>query len=59
MPDMGAAVSRGRAVKEGIGRLALALFDRFFKDVVFLPEFQYFLLARDKVQRGRYFSVHN
>ena len=58
MPDVRLAVCRGRTVKERKGRLALAPFHALFKDAVFLPKCQCFLLAGNKVHVCRNFLVH-
>ncbi len=58
MPDMRLSIRRGRAVEEGKLFPVLRLFNRFFKDVVFLPEVYDFFFARYEIERGVYFLIH-
>ena len=58
MADVGLAVGGGGAVVEGVGGLAFALFNRFFKDPVFLPEPGRFLFAFDNAFCGIDFPIH-
>ena len=56
--DVGLAVGRRRAVKEGEGVLTLAQVDALFEDLVFFPELQNLLLAGKEVHRGGNFLKH-
>ena len=56
--DVGLAVGRRRAVKEGEGVLTLAQVDALFEDLFLFPELQNFLLAGEEVHRGGNFLKH-
>ncbi|MPN60001.1 hypothetical protein SDC9_207724 [bioreactor metagenome] len=57
MADMRLAVGGRRTVVKSVRLMALVFFNRFFKDLVFLPERKDLLLPRDEVQVGRYFLI--
>ena len=57
--DVGLAVGGGRTVVECVTPAALAVLQRLFKDVVFVPEGKGFLLPADEIQIRWDFLVHN
>ena len=52
MADMGLSVGCRRAVVEGISRPFFPVFHTFFKNMVFFPEFIYFIFPVHKFQVG-------
>ena len=58
MPDVRLSVRRRGAVVEGELLSPFALFDAVFKDVIFLPKFDDFLFAVDKMHRRVYLFIH-
>ena len=56
--DVGLAVSRGRAVVEGVGLPLLTLLQGLLEHLVVGPELQHLALTLYKIHIGRYFLVH-